>query len=59
MLKTLIRIRLKALFAALFARQRKKNRGIAMKILLGIFAVYIIGCFFSNISSSDAFSRLR
>lgn len=47
MLKALIKSNLAALFSYLFrGSNRKKDRGLVFKILIGVFALYIIGCFF-------------
>lgn len=47
MLAALIRTNLTHLFGSLFRRSGfKKDRGVLFKVLVGLFAVYIIGCFF-------------
>ena len=47
MLKTLIIVRLRALYSSFFRSSRiRKNRGTAFKVLVGIFALYIIANFF-------------
>lgn len=47
MLKTLIKARLSALFSSIFRRTRaKKKRSPLINVLIGLFALYLIGNFF-------------
>lgn len=47
MIKTLVRIRLKAMFAGIFRNSRRaKSRSPGMKILIGLLAVYVLASFF-------------
>lgn len=47
MLKSLVEIRLKAMFAGMFRNsKRAKSRNLGMKILIGLLAVYVLASFF-------------
>lgn len=47
MFRALLRTRLQALFSAMFRTGRtKKRHGAGFALLIGLFAVYILGCFF-------------
>ncbi len=47
MFKALIKTRLNALYASWFrASRRQKKKGPLLKLLIGLFALYVIGCFF-------------